>query len=106
MQVVKAVEVLVASVPPCPQLAQLLLQLLPRFPCAERALFWLLPLLIGTLWRSQPAAPVSDWVAVVQLCQRVSAASAAAVARRGVEVHPWSRQLWQLHAETQGMGWA
>lgn len=101
LQVVKAVEVLLAAVPPSPALAQALLALVPRFP-GDDALFWLLPLLIRTLWHSVPVAPVGDWVAAVQLAQRVSPASAAAVARRGAEVHPWSKQLWELHAETQG----
>lgn len=101
VQVVKVVELLVAAVPASPALVQLLLQLLPRFP-GDRALSWLLPLLVGALCKSTPAAPASDWVAVVQLAARVSPAAAAAVARRGAETHPWSKQLWHLHVETQG----
>lgn len=93
------VEVLVATVPATPAVVQLLLQLLPRFP-HDRALFWLLPLLLPALYDSQQAAPVADWAAVVQLALQVSASAAAAVARRAAEVHPWSQQLWQLHAET------
>lgn len=87
--------------PASPDLVQLLLRLLPRFP-GDGPLFWLLPLLIRALFTSQPVAPVADWVAVVGLAQRVSGGSAAAVARRGAEMHPWSRQLWQLHLETAG----
>lgn len=101
VQVVKAVELLVAAVPASPALVQLLLQLMPRFP-GDRALSWLLPLLVGTLCKSSPAARACDWVAVVQLAARVSPAAAAAVARRGAEAHPWSKQLWHLHVETQG----
>jgi hypothetical protein len=101
LQVVKVIELLVAAVPASPALVQLLLQLLPRFP-GDRPLSWLLPLLVGALWECAPAAPASDWAAVVQLAARVSPTAAAAVARRGAEVHPWSKQLWQLHVETQG----
>jgi hypothetical protein len=98
---VKAAELLVAALPASPALVHFLLQLVPRFP-GDRALFWLLPLLISALCKSAPAAAVSQWVDVVQLVQRVSPASAADVARRGAEVHPWSKQLWQLHVDTQG----
>lgn len=101
LQVVKAVELLVAAAPASPALCQALLSLVPRFP-SDDALCWLLPLLIHTLWECVPIAPVGDWVAVVQVAQQVSPASAAAVARRGAEVHPWSKQLWELHMETSG----
>lgn len=103
LQVVRAVELLVAVAPASPAMVQLLLRLLPRF-LGDQPLFWLLPLLISTLCKSVPAASVGDWVTAVQLAQRVSPASAAEVARRGAEVHPWSKQLWQLHVETQGKG--
>jgi hypothetical protein len=103
LQVVKAVEVLVSVLPATPGLVRLLLRLRPCFP-GDGPLFWLLPLLIRALFASQPVAPAADWVEVVGLARGVSAGSAAAVARRGSEVHPWSRQLWQLHQETAGEG--
>lgn len=99
---VRAVEVLAAAAPATPALVQLLLLLAQQpFP-GDRALFWLLPMLISTLSKSQPAAPAADWVAAVRLAQRVSPSAAAAVARQGAEEHPWSQELWQLHSETQG----
>jgi hypothetical protein len=102
LQVVLLVELLTAQLPACPALLQQLLPLAGRFPGDKGWLAWLLPLLVACCCNSRPAAPARGWAAVVLLARRVSCASAAALARLGAQAHPWSLQLWQLHADTQG----
>lgn len=103
LQVVTLLELLVASQPPSLALLRLLLTASSRFPRDTGWLAWLAPLAAGCACRCEPPVPVRSWAAVVALVRRVSGSAAAALAQHGVELHPWSRQLWQLHLETTGV---
>jgi hypothetical protein len=103
LQLVLLVEQLVNSCAASPALLQLLLQASRHTSCSDAPFAaWLAPLAIRTCCNCEPPAPVAMWAAVIQLAGMVSASAAAELAVKGLQVHPWSLQLWQLHYDTAG----
>jgi hypothetical protein len=103
LQLVLVVEQLVNSCPASPGLLQLLLQASRHNACNDTQFkAWLAPLAIRICCNCEPPAPVAMWAGVIQLAGVVSGSAAAELAVKGLQVHPWSLQLWQLHYDTAG----
>ena len=95
------VEALAAGLPATPALAALLLQQAQRFASHAGWLWWLLPLASRVCVGSCPQASAASWLLLAQLAAEVSLPSARALCERGLRLHPFSRQLWQLHCTWQ-----
>lgn len=104
LQLVLLVEQLVDGCPPSPSLLRLLLQAGRHTSCCDAQFqAWLAPLAVRTCCACEPPAPVAGWAAVIELAGVVSGSAAAGLAVRGLQVHPWSLQLWQLHYNSSGV---